>query len=48
MTMPDQSTYPQIKEMAAKIHDPANQVYGLKDPLILYDGKGFSDHTRLL
>src|SRR5918995_2104623 len=24
MTMPDQPTYPQIKEMAAKIHDPAN------------------------
>jgi ABC-type glycerol-3-phosphate transport system substrate-binding protein len=29
MTMPDQPTYPQIKEMAAKIHDPANQVYGI-------------------
>jgi hypothetical protein len=25
-----------------------NRVSGLKDPLILYDGKGFGDHTRLL
>lgn len=29
MTMPDQPTYQQIKDLAAKIHDPANQVYGI-------------------
>ncbi|QQP93661.1 sugar ABC transporter substrate-binding protein (plasmid) [Skermanella sp. TT6] len=29
MTMPEQPTYDQIKEIAAKIHDPANQVYGI-------------------
>jgi hypothetical protein len=27
---------------------PSNSTVQLKDPLILYNGKGFGDHTRLL
>ena len=35
--------------MAVADHSCATAVQAdLKDPLILYDGKGFSDHTRLL
>ena len=29
ITMPDNPTYAQIKEFAAKLHDPANRVYGI-------------------
>ncbi|EWY39083.1 sugar ABC transporter substrate-binding protein [Skermanella stibiiresistens SB22] len=29
LTMPERPTYDQIKEIASKIHDPANQVYGI-------------------
>ena len=29
LTMPDRPTYTQVKEFAAKTHDPANKVYGI-------------------
>ncbi len=40
LTMPENPTWEQIRELACKLHDPANGVYGISM-------KGVSDYSQL-